>query len=217
MLRVYFSDVGALDEKEKYRTWYSSLTEERKAKTDRLRFDKDKKLSVGAGALLSNALEDVGFDMTGKMTVTDAFGKPHFGDDSIFFNISHSEKKVMCAVSDLPVGCDVEYVGKYKDDLAKRYLHEKEYADLCALETEEEKRQMFYEIWTRKESFVKAVGLGLRIPFDSFSISFDSSLPVEQTACDTLFFTNTFRLDENYKFSVASPYMTVDEIKKIDL
>lgn len=93
-------------------------------------------------------------------------GKPylkHF--PGVQFNLSHSGPYGVCALSDTPVGVDVELIRPLVRDVAKRFFTETEQAWLSRRPPEE-----FFRLWTRKESFTKALGKGLTLPLDSFSV-----------------------------------------------
>ena len=106
-IKVYTADVREREDTELFLRLYSLVSIERKKKTDRMVFAKDKRLSLGAGALLEYALGAEGvsdFTMT-----TEHNKKPCLANKGdIKFNISHSGTKVMCVVSDSDIGCDVE-------------------------------------------------------------------------------------------------------------
>lgn len=55
-IKVYTADVSKLEDIELFMHLYSRVSEERRVKTDRMVFGKDKRLSLGAGALLEAAL-----------------------------------------------------------------------------------------------------------------------------------------------------------------
>lgn len=165
-IRIYFADTKALKNKAVYERLYNSLPEERKKKADRFRFEKDRLLSVGAGALLLKALSeayinDAEFAEGEKQK---PFIKNH---PEIFFNLSHSEEKIMCVVSDREVGCDIEKIRENTNDIAARYFTEEE---RNAIDSTEKKDEMFFRIWTLKESYIKALGLGLSLSLKDFSI-----------------------------------------------
>lgn len=82
-------------------------------------------------------------------------GKPEL--DFCFFNISHSGKYAVCAVSDRPVGIDIEEMSDFKR--RERYmLFSKEESDYVnAVQTPER----FYTLWTMKEAYIKAIGATL--------------------------------------------------------
>lgn len=86
-------------------------------------------------------------------------GKPYFSDyPGIFFNISHCHRGIVCAVMDKPVGIDIEEI-QFDEDLAKVIFNPEE---LEAVRSADEPEVKFTEFWTRKESFLKLTGEGLR-------------------------------------------------------
>ncbi|WP_421616964.1 4'-phosphopantetheinyl transferase family protein [Brevibacillus sp. TJ4] len=103
------------------------------------------------------------------------FGKPFLPDFPRFhFNLSHSGKWVVCATSHSRIGIDIEKVESIDLDIAKQFFSNAEYEDL-ANKPDEEKRASFYEIWTLKESYIKAVGMGLSLPLQSFAVKTSGS------------------------------------------
>ncbi len=87
-------------------------------------------------------------------------GKPYLAKQPhLHFNISHCEAVVACALSDRPVGIDVESVGDTLDEELMRHVcHESECEHILAAESP---RHAFTALWTRKESYVKYLGTGL--------------------------------------------------------
>lgn len=79
------------------------------------------------------------------------------------FNLSHSGDWVACAVGlDCQLGVDVESPRRRRSyrALAAEYFAESESRQLDGL-PEEQCRQRFYELWTLKESYLKARKLGI--------------------------------------------------------
>ena len=75
-------------------------------------------------------------------------GKPYFPSlSNIHFSLSHAKAYVLCAVSDSPVGIDIECGREVSKKLIKRVCTEKELSEFS-----------FFELWTLKESFVKLHG-----------------------------------------------------------
>jgi len=66
-----------------------------------------------------------------------------------------------------PVGIDVEYMRAYDSGIAERFFHPGEYARACRF-AEERRKERFYDLWTIKESYIKALGKGLSLALDSF-------------------------------------------------
>lgn len=87
----------------------------------------------------------------------------------IHFNISHSGQWVVIAFSDKQVGVDVEKIRNVNLNVAKRFFSEDEKNRLFSLPA---KHQLpyFFDLWTLKESFLKAIGTGLTRPLKSFTI-----------------------------------------------
>jgi 4'-phosphopantetheinyl transferase len=109
-----------------------------------------------------------------------AFGKPAVaGDGELSFSLSHSHGLAMCAIAwEREVGCDLEWCD---DELASRETAERLFSPverrrLAALPPEQW-REGFYNCWTRKEAFVKALGLGLAHPLDSFDVAVEPGQP----------------------------------------
>lgn len=98
-----------------------------------------------------------------------AHGKPELNSfPELQFNLSHAENIILCAFSsNYILGIDVEYLGHDCDmeEIAKRFFSPLEYQILKNL-TGQKQRRAFFNGWTRKEAFLKAIGKGL-----SFSLS----------------------------------------------
>ena len=87
------------------------------------------------------------------------------------FNLSHSKGKMICAVSSFAeVGVDLETLNRKTDmrKIARRVFSQEEWSLWEGL-SEEAKRSRFYQLWTLKESYIKARGMGFNIPLDAIS------------------------------------------------
>jgi len=101
---------------------------------------------------------------------TNKYGKPFLiNANEIHYNISHSDKFVVCAFSSDPIGVDVESVKPIDTAIADRFfsLDEIDYIGDSACGSENER---FYKIWTMKESYIKWNGMGLSKKLNSFSV-----------------------------------------------
>ena len=104
-----------------------------------------------------------------------AHGKPFVIGGGVCFNVSHSCDRALiacCATHD--VGVDLEMVRAMSDAeaLLPQFLSTGEIAEWMALPTDERTRA-FFNGWTRKEAYVKALGDGLSHPLDTFRVTFD--------------------------------------------
>lgn len=176
---LYASCVTPLAEKSLYAAACGLVSEARREKAERLRFEKDKRLSVGAELLLRYALRPAGVK-----ELSFAYGeneKPYLPGRDIRFNLSHSGDWVLCAVGGCELGCDIEQLSPVNLKIAKRFFAPDEYADITSAPTPEAQRELFFRYWTLKESFMKATGLGLRLPMNEFAILRGEKFAVRQT------------------------------------
>lgn len=103
---------------------------------------------------------------------TDANGKPQLPASGLHFNLSYRPGRALLAVSNAgPVGADVELLTPLADAdaLVAGLFAPAEQAALRAA-TPAEYWPLFYLIWTRKEAYAKALGIGLGMPFAAFSV-----------------------------------------------
>lgn len=218
MVKVYIADATVLKDDELFRRLYSGLDASRCAKADRFLFEKDKRLSVAAGALLKYALqlENIS-DIAIKVS---PYGKPYLaGEEEVYFSLSHSEEMVMCAVAEKEVGCDVEKMAVLDRRLAEYVMTEHELDLIYGLERDTEQQEMFFRLWTLKESYMKATGLGFRLVPKSFGmIRREDRFIVAQTVDEREFFFNEYFLEDGYCYSCCSlSEMFCDTVTKVEL
>jgi 4'-phosphopantetheinyl transferase len=101
-----------------------------------------------------------------------ARGKPAIAG-GLEFNLAHSGDVALIALArDRTVGVDVEQARAMPDAeaIAARFFSADEQAALAALPAADQ-QAAFFNIWTRKEAFIKATGAGLSFPLDQFTVS----------------------------------------------
>lgn len=135
------------------------------------------------------------------------YGKPYcLSSVSFFYNISHAGNWVVCAIDSHDVGIDVELVKDIDLGIAERFFSRSEYETLSRM-PEHRQRSFFYELWTLKESYIKAEGKGLSIPLDSFSFSLSGDGEITctlQSGAPSPYSFKQFMLDDAYKCAVCS-------------
>jgi 4'-phosphopantetheinyl transferase len=95
----------------------------------------------------------------------------------LFFNLSHSHDLACLAISgDFVLGVDIEKIGPVPPENIERFFSKREQDELAALKGYD-RREGFFNCWVRKEAFVKAVGEGLSMPLESFSVSLAPGKP----------------------------------------
>lgn len=169
MLKIFGCDVSKISDSD-FVILYKSLCNERKEKADRIKDVKAKKLSICAGALMQYSLSKVtGVPSAMLRYKTDENGKPYVENIKVHFNLAHSYNLVLCAVSDNPIGIDTERIRQVNTDIAKKYFTKREME--YVLENKIQEVNRFFEVWTKKEAYVKMLGTGISdfLTFDSLS------------------------------------------------
>lgn len=162
-----------------YRKAYLSVTEKRQRKADRYVFEKDKRLCVGAELLLRETLLLSGAGPVIPETEEAEYGKPYLKEHpEIRFNLSHSGNRVLCAVSDREVGCDIEEITRTPNiAMMNRFFYQTEFEKILQAGSPEAQTEMFFRFWTLKESFMKMKGLGMHLEPGTFGILLGKSEP----------------------------------------
>ena len=224
--KVYIAGTEPLEDESVFLQLYEMASPERKKKIDQYRYSKDKRLSLAAETLLKRALEQNGiseFELQ-----ADEYGKPFLvGHPSVQFNLSHSEERVMCVISGLEVGCDVEKVKATDYKIANRFFTESECAWLAGEQIdlngegnnyEEQKRSRFFRLWTLKESFMKAVGLGMRLSLKDFSFHVEQDqVCIKQGVNQEQYYFKEYDKNDGYKYAVCSLQPEIEDITEIFL
>ena len=104
-------------------------------------------------------------------------GKPYLGDGPSF-NVSHTDGLVVVVASLGPIalGVDAEATDRASDldKLAQRYFAATEVAAWGA-RAPEQRRDRFFDLWTLKESYMKATGAGFALGLSSFRFDLDTT------------------------------------------
>ena len=154
------------------------LADDEKARADRFRFDRHRRqYAVGRGALRTLLAAYLG---TRPELVRFSYGprgKPFLGepfaDRGLQFNLSNSDEMALVGfVRGVEMGVDIEYLKPMPDceQISERFFSPSEREVLRKL-PQEVKEEGFFNCWTRKEAYLKAVGEGLAAPLDSFDVT----------------------------------------------
>lgn len=121
----------------------------------------NRKASMSAKELVRKiASEKLSVDAENLVFEKNENGKPHLKDFSEFhFSISHSDKFIAIGIDNKEIGVDIEVVRNVNLKIADRFfsLKEKDYV----LENPEYANIRFFEIWTKKEAYIKKNGMTL--------------------------------------------------------
>jgi len=108
--------------------------------------------------------------------VKNPHGKPEIMNyRDLHYNLSHTGLYFIVGISRYPIGVDIETDRKISSKLAKKVFTEKENQSLPDQENSQYVSS-FLRIWTQKESYTKALGIGYQGQWDSIETS-DSIAP----------------------------------------
>lgn len=173
-MEIYTLNTDFLQDKKILQNYLPLVSEYRRQKVDKLRFDKDKALSLGAGILLSFSLAKAGIDETSVVYAEGEHGKPYIVGEKIHFSLSHSGYRAALVWDYSECGIDIEQIKPYNQSVARRMYSQNEQIILEKhLENETLLNEYFTRIWTRKESYGKFTGQGLNFSDDIQKRVFD--------------------------------------------
>ena len=162
------------------------LSDDERHRARRFVFDRDRRrFTVGRARLRELLGARLNVSPTSIEFAYGAHGKPslshRFADSDLRFNVSHCDDVAVYAISRRrDVGIDVEAVRTMPDAgaIASRFFSPRETAAYHSLDAIH-KPQGFFNCWTRKEAFIKAVGDGLSHSLDSFDVSLTPGAPAQ--------------------------------------
>ncbi|MFN8386733.1 MAG: 4'-phosphopantetheinyl transferase superfamily protein [Anaerolineales bacterium] len=194
-----------------------SLSADERQRASRFHFDTDCDRYVASHAslrdVLSRYLQCEPHDL--KFSANE-YGKPFLDRSNDFsrsknieFNLSHSGDFALIAVTrGRKVGVDVEHIRAdiELEDLARRNFSPREVSELMSLPLEQRARG-FFNCWTRKEAYIKAQGLGLSMPLDSFDVSLGEPAALNATRPDenesARWSLHSLNVESNYAAALA--------------
>ena len=143
-------------------TWSGSgdeLDAAERARAARFRFPDIQRRWIAGRAVLRQLLERYTGVPAGELCFARGeFGKPYLAGSRVYFNMSDSRDVALYAVTlDAEIGVDVERIRDIEGaTIARRFLPESEAAAV------DDDPASFFRIWTRREAYLKCIGVGLR-------------------------------------------------------
>ncbi len=154
-----------------YQQYMSFLCSDKQSQIYKFISDIDRKLSLFSDLLVRVLIcqfhgvknKDLVFDKT-------IYGKPYLVDFPDFhYNISHTRHAIVVGLSDKPIGVDFEKIELVDLSVANRFFCKEELNYIFA--DKELSHNRFYEVWTKKEAYIKWNGRGLSFPLRSFDVT----------------------------------------------
>lgn len=172
MIEVWVIKLNRLLTDAQYNNLLGEVTWEKQQKLAKYRRKEDAQRSlIGEIAIRKMIQDQLGLEKQKIIFEQNAYGKPYLkGVPNFHFNISHSDIYVACAISKNPIGIDIEMIKPIDFGIAKRFFTKAEEQYISEVQSEVRQQNRFYEIWTRKEAYIKLCGKGLHIPLNSFDV-----------------------------------------------
>jgi len=177
---IWYAFPGAIRNPELLGDYKAILSADEMTRYARFWFDRDRHLHLVAWALVRTTLSryaDVAPEAW--RFRTNRWGRPEISGPAdappLRFNLSHTRGMVACIVADgIDVGVDVEDRRRQTQgpEIARRYFSAREVEAFERL-SEEEREVAFFEYWTLKEAYIKAVGVGISLGLGRFSFGLD--------------------------------------------
>lgn len=215
------------DEQKSYSEYF--LNEDEQDRAQKFRFRKDHDLFV-IGRYFTKMLLACYTESAPENVkiIPDLFGKPAC-NSNLFFNISHSGDQLLLGFSKSEIGVDIERIDPSVDieKIGGSHFSELELQKMMTC-SRDKRAETFFEIWTRKESLIKGIGKGLRIPLQDFNVTNPNGkvlwkLPAEENPGD--WFVQNVEPQQGFKAAFATQngldklsYFCVDnpELSKAD-
>ncbi len=175
------------------------LSKEEIKKANKFHFEKDRNSYIFSHAnlrfILAKYLKEQPKEI--KFFVNE-FGKPFLyssSNDNLMFNLSHSGNFCLIGITlNNEIGIDIEKINPDFStvEIAEKFFSKKEYESLIQVPKLLRKKS-FFNCWTRKEAFIKAVGKGLSISLKSFDVTLDENPKIVRYDKNNL---NNWHLDD---------------------
>lgn len=153
--------------------------------------------------ILSNYLQFPAEDLE---IVCNEFGKPYLrAFPECYFNLSHSGEKMVLAISQSPIGIDIEQIKSRHSfaGIVKKCFTNSEQNYWFDL-PENEKLTIFYDFWTRKEAVVKGIGRGIALGLNRCEINVNQPNQFLNLPNNQSWFTQRIETSTDYCAAIAT-------------
>ena len=156
---------------DQYLKYLRILPVEQRTQIQNYSFDVDKKLSLFSHLLVRYfACKSLNLRNSELAFAKNSYGKPYLlGDYNFHYNISHTRNAITVGFSQAKIGVDIEKCQPIDLEIAERFFCKNELAYI--LSKSEGRESLFYEVWTKKEAYIKWVGKGLSMSLDTFDVT----------------------------------------------
>lgn len=176
-------------------------------KAEKYHFTEDKKRSV-AGEFLKRVLlaNVLGTRASLLEFKTNPFNKPLLSShEGVHFNLTHSGDWVLIATDENPLGIDIEKIEPEIPNVEEIVFTSEEIRQIYQYGSKESVHR-FYNHWTRKESYIKALGVGFSASLEKITIRElpGGNIQIVSDHYDSRWIIKDLLLDEGYSLSLCS-------------
>ncbi|MBQ9833489.1 MAG: 4'-phosphopantetheinyl transferase superfamily protein [Clostridia bacterium] len=169
-------------------------------------FNDKKEQHETAKRLLSYALyRETGMVYEQQKIKKNDWGKPYVSAfPQVFYSVTHCSGAVAVGIAPCRIGVDAENIRGFSEAVAKRVCSDKEFRYIA---NSTDRNRAFFRLWTLKESYIKALGVGFSFPMREANFEIDEKLNVKTSLCGC-----RFRLIENkHGLIIAACIMSDDD------
>lgn len=163
---LYLTTIPETISPETLEEMYAIVSPERSQRAKRFLKDADRNRCLTGEVILRKMLIEKGVEAP--QFHYGSCGKPSLVGGELHFNLSHAGEYVLLALSEYPVGVDIELPRKISDGVAEMVYTDEE---RLWIEHQSDKEFAFFRLWTLKESYIKAIGRGLQKALQEFSFT----------------------------------------------
>ncbi len=224
---LWFANEASFDFDELTSHCLDWLTERDVARYERFYFERHRKEFLLGKVLVRTVLSEYGgLNPSQWKFIENEYGKPALAvgqnGSSIYFNLSHSGDRLVMAVGKHEfLGIDIERSDRKRrvKKIADRYFSARELQPLLELE-ELAQQERFYDLWTLKEAYIKARGMGLALSLKQFGFDFETgeliSLYLDPEMDDNVDGWQFWQLDAGAEYKLALAVKAGDLITNIN-
>ncbi|MBQ6797637.1 MAG: 4'-phosphopantetheinyl transferase superfamily protein [Oscillospiraceae bacterium] len=166
-MQIYYLNTDLLRDNALFDRLLAQCSTQRAARIREIRSERERRNRLAASCLLDVALRTRQTREKDAVYVYSDAGKPEIPAlQDFYFSISHSGSTAVLAVSDVPVGVDVQKPDPIPDKLLRRYFTPRETASAKS-----------GRLWTLKESYGKLTGEGVAV-LERTELSFDEEIRI---------------------------------------
>lgn len=168
-MNIEFLKLDTTVEFDTYSDYLKLVSKERISKINRFKTNDLKIVSLFAELLIKEQISaELSIPWKNIQFEYNTFGKPSLkSNPDYYFSISHC-KNCIAFISDIsPIGIDIEQIKTTNLNIAKRFFTTHEYQYIF---NSNDTISSFFEIWTKKEAYIKMLGVGLSKPLNSFDV-----------------------------------------------